>query len=101
MYQIYVYVPQENLERLLEAMFKAGGGVYGSYDRCCWVTEGKGRFRPLEGSDPHIGKLGETTYSPELKVEMICVKSKLTQVIDQMKMHHPYEQPAYGVMSTD
>lgn len=97
MYQIYFYVPRENLDALLDAMFTVGGGTFGDYDRCCWITEGNGQFRPLSQSKPHKGIDGQTIKIPELKVEMICVASKLAQVIDELKSHHPYEQPAYGV----
>ena len=101
MYQIYFYVPKKNLEELLEAMFKAGGGSYGHYDRCCWLTEGRGQYRALEGSQPHIGKRGETVLTQEIKVEMICIADKLAQVIDKLRKHHPYEEPAYGVIKLE
>ena len=98
MYQLYFYVPPEKLDDLLDALFAAGAGSYGAYDRCCWVTEGHGQFRPLANSQPHLGKQGEVMRVKELKVEMICTDTNIAKVVAALKEHHPYEQPAYGVI---
>ena len=52
------YVPTANAETVKNAVFEAGGGRIGNYDRCCWQTTGTGQFRPLAGSQPFLGEAG-------------------------------------------
>ena len=59
MYKLCFFVPDSALERVKEALFAAGAGRIGDYDRCCWQTLGTGQFRPLAGAEPHIGSVGQ------------------------------------------
>ena len=95
MYKIEFYVPGTHLEKVKNAMFEAGGGKIGNYDRCCWQIEGIGQFRPLEGSNPFSGTPGETEKDPEWKVEMVCDDPLIEAVIAALLESHPYETPAY------
>lgn len=95
-----VYIPESHLNKVKEAMFAAGGGKIGNYDSCCWQTEGKGQFRPLENSKPYLGQIGSVKTVIEWKVEMVCADDKVAAVVDAMKKAHPYETPAYLVLST-
>ena len=52
MFKLCYYVPEAHLAETKAAVFTAGGGEVGDYDRCCWQVKGQGQFRPLEGSDP-------------------------------------------------
>ena len=96
MYCLHVYVPETHLDKVKEALFSAGAGAIGSYDRCCWVTEGTGQFRPLEKSDAFIGKKGEDTFVREYKIEITMEDSVIEKAIKAMLSAHPYETPAYG-----
>lgn len=98
MYLISFYVPLEHAEKVKNAMFDAGAGHIGNYDRCAWQTLGKGQFRPLKGSSPFIGTIHQTEQLDELKVEMVCEESKLSQVIAALRTAHPYETPAFHVI---
>jgi hypothetical protein len=59
MYKLCFFVPESHLETVKEAIFEAGAGRIGDYDRCCWQVLGDGQFRPLPGSQPFSGKQGE------------------------------------------
>ena len=96
MYQLCFYVPQSHLEVVKNALFDAGAGRLGRYDRCAWQTAGSGQFRPLEGSEPFIGQSGETHVEPEHKVEMLCAPERLEDAIDALLKAHPYETPAWS-----
>lgn len=76
-------------------MFAAGAGRIGNYDSCAWQTEGLGQFRPLEGSQPFLGHVGEVEKVKEWKVEMVCEDAMLDAVVAALKAAHPYETPAY------
>ena len=97
MISISVYVPDSHLEPVKNAMFQAGAGKIGLYDFCAWQTKGQGQFRPLENSQPHLGKLNTLEKVDEWKVEMVCEENLIHNVISALKAAHPYETPAYIV----
>lgn len=97
MYKLSFFVPQEQLETVKQALFDVGVGKIGSYDSCCWQTLGEGQFRPLAGSDPHIGALDTVERLPEWKVEMVCSDQLIRLAVETLKRAHPYEEVAYDV----
>jgi len=99
MYQISFYVPEKDAEKVKVAMFEAGAGQIGNYDRCSWQVLGQGQFRPLTGSQPAIGSQDALEIVAEYKVEMVCAEAALGAAIAAMKLAHPYEEPAYQVVA--
>lgn len=98
-YKLCVYIPDSHVDSVKHAMFDAGAGRIGDYDCCAWQVPGEGQFRPLEGSDPFLGKHGELEKVREFRVEMICAGEHLGAVIAALKLAHPYEEPAYDVIA--
>ena len=98
MYQIYFYVPKDSAEKVKEAMFKAGAGKIGEYQRCSWQVEGVGQFEPLQNANPSIGSINKLEKVAEYRVEMVCEKRFIKEVIKAMKEAHPYEEVAYGIV---
>lgn len=98
MYKICFYVPEAALETVKTAMFDAGAGKIGDYDSCCWQVRGRGQFRPLAGSQPAIGARGELETLEEWRVEMVCERNRIREVIAALKQSHPYEEVAFDVM---
>ncbi len=95
-YKIEIYVPEKYCEKLKNAMFNAGAGKIGNYDRCAWqTTSGVGQFRPLDGSNPFIGKRGIVERVNEVKIELICEEKFLKNIIKAIKKYHPYEEPSF------
>ncbi|MDR9440434.1 MAG: NGG1p interacting factor NIF3 [Halomonas sp.] len=97
MYKLTFYVPVAEAEAVKEAVFATGAGRIGDYEACCFQTRGTGQFRPLEGADPHIGRVGDLEQVEELKVELVCEDGLIRQAVDALKTAHPYEEPAYDV----
>ncbi len=97
MYKLVFYVPDENLEQVKKALFQADAGHIGNYDSCCWQVLGRGQFRPLAGSDPHIGNMDEIEEIVEWKVEMVCEDDLIEQIVHTLKKAHPFETVAYQV----
>ena len=93
--KIEVYVPKTHAGSLKTALFAAGAGKIGNYDCCCYQSSGTGQFRPLEGSNAFIGKCGKIEKVEEVKIELICPKDKITEIITALKKAHPYETPAF------
>lgn len=97
MFKICLYVPENSVETVKQALFDAGAGRIGNYDCCCWQTIGTGQFRPLENSQPAIGTRNKIESLSEIKLELVCDDALVKQAVDAMKQSHPYEEPAYHV----
>ncbi|MCT8162927.1 MULTISPECIES: NGG1p interacting factor NIF3 [unclassified Pseudomonas] len=97
MYKLAFFVPASHVEVVKDAVFAAGGGRIGDYDRCAWQTLGQGQFRPLDGSQPFIGQAGQVEVVEEWKVELVVADDLIAQVVAALKRSHPYETPAYEV----
>jgi len=97
LYKLCFYVPEAQAESVKDAVFAAGAGRIGNYDRCCFEVSGAGQFRPLDGSRPFIGQRGQTERVTELRVEMICEASCLANALQALRGAHPYEEPAIDV----
>ncbi len=97
MYRLTVYIPETHVDAVKQALFAAGAGRYENYECCSWQVLGEGQFRPLPGSDPHIGSQGKVETVAEFRVEMICPEEKAREVVDALIAAHPYEEPAYGL----
>ena len=94
--KLEVYVPTTHCEAVKAAMSEAGAGKLGNYDSCIWQVVGQGQFRPLEGSNPYLGKQNEVEIVEEAKLECICEEAKIKTVIEAMKKAHPYETVAFS-----
>ncbi len=97
MYTLVFYIPETHLESVKEAVFAAGAGVQGEYQRCCWQVLGQGQFEPMSGAKPFIGQANKLEQLPEWRVEMLVQEAALEAVIQAFKQAHPYEEPAYAV----
>ena len=65
------FVPAEALDSTRSAVFDAGGGRIGEYERCSWYTAGTGTFLGGEGTAPVIGERGSEEHVAELRVETV------------------------------
>jgi len=97
MYSITVFVPEEHSEKVKEALFNAGAGKLGAYEKCAWECSGEGQFMPLEGSSPERGEWNRLEKVRETMIICFCSGEVLTDAIQSMKRAHPYETPAYFV----
>lgn len=95
--KIEFYVPETHLELVKNAMFEEGAGKVGDYDCCAWQVLGRGQFKPTSGSQPFIGEVDALETLDEYKVEMVCRRAIVKDVIGKMKERHPYEEVAYSV----
>ena len=96
-FKFAVYVPVQHIDKVSRAIFKAGAGKIGRYTETSFNIAGKGTFKPMEGTNPFIGKIGEKEEVREIKIETVAAERDLDSVIQAMKSVHPYEEPAYDV----
>lgn len=98
LYKLVVYVPRGHENNLMEAVFAAGAGHIGAYDRCSFRVSGTGSFRGNVDTSPFIGTAGEMEETEEVRFETIVPASELTRVVSRMLKVHPYEEVAYDLI---
>jgi hypothetical protein len=91
------FVPVNALEDTRDAVFAAGAGRIGDYERCSWYTAGTGTFFGGEGTEPALGESGREERVAELRVETIVPEGRIRDAIVALRLAHPYEEPAYDV----
>ncbi len=99
--QLTVFVPKDYSEKVKEAMFSAGAGRIGFYDECSFTVNGKGTFRPVEGSNPFSGQQNIRENADEDMISVIFEGFKQGQIVSAMKTAHPYEEVAHQIYSLD
>jgi hypothetical protein len=95
--KLVVFVPEESLDLVRDALFAAGAGRIGDYERCSWYTAGTGTFHGGEGSDPTIGERGREERVPELRLETVYPAEREEDVVRALREAHPYEEPAFDL----
>jgi dinuclear metal center YbgI/SA1388 family protein len=97
--KIVVYAPLGATQTLIDALAAAGAGAIGNYDRCAWVVDGEGTFRPLAGAQPALGTVGQSESVPEARIEMVVPRERRHAVLAALRAVHPYEEPAFDLLS--
>jgi hypothetical protein len=97
MLKLVWFVPREALETTRDAVFGAGAGRIGDYERCSWYTAGTGTFLAGEGTDPSIGQVGREERVSELRVETVVPDASVREVVAALIAAHPYEEVAYDL----
>lgn len=94
-----IFVPTPDAEALRTALFAAGAGHVGDYSQCSWSVTGTGQFLPEEGAAPVIGTVGSVERVTEDRVEVIAPAVARARVQAAIRLAHPYEEPAFDVIS--
>jgi hypothetical protein len=95
--KLVVFVPAGALDVVRDAIFSAGAGRIGEYERCSWYTEGTGTFLAGEAADPTIGERGREERVPELRLETVYPAAREAEVVAALREAHPYEEPAFDL----
>lgn len=95
--KIVVFVPESHADVVRQAMGEAGAGKIGNYTFCSFSSKGTGRFLPGKDANPTIGMVGKAEQVPEEKIEVVCSRDKLSDVLSAIKKVHPYEEIALDI----
>jgi hypothetical protein len=95
--KLVVFVPPDALEAVREAIFAAGAGRIGGYERCSWYTEGVGTFLGGAGTDPAVGGRGVEERVAELRLETVFPEERQEELVAALRSAHPYEEPAFDI----
>lgn len=92
MFKIVTFVPIKDAQKVRKAMGDAGAGVWRNYHHASFSSRGIGRFTPGKGAHPAIGEIGKPEEVEEERIEVICQKEKVKEVVAAIKRTHPYEE---------
>jgi len=93
--KLTVFVPKENSQAVLDALYVAGAGQIGNYDHCSFQIEGTGTFRGNDQSNPTIGTPEEDESVNEVRIEVLVANHQTNSILSAMNQAHPYEEVAY------
>ena len=107
--KLVVFVPPEALDAVRDALFAAGAGRIGEYERCSWYTEGTGTFFAGEGAAPTVGERGREERVPELRLETVYPAEREADVVRALRdgppvrgaRLRPLPAPVKARLSTD
>ncbi len=97
--KLIVYIPNNYVEIVRNAIFKAGAGKIGNYTNCSYSSNGIGTFIPIKKSKPFIGNKNFINNINETKLEVIFPKYFQNDILDKLYQSHPYEEISYEISS--
>src|SRR5690554_4289258 len=95
--KLITFVPKNDLEKVRNAIFDAGGGSIGNYDACSFNIEGTGSFRGNEISNPVIGERGKLHFEDEIQLGITFGRHRQKEILKALIETHPYEEVAYEI----
>jgi dinuclear metal center YbgI/SA1388 family protein len=98
--KLVVFLPENDLEKVSEAIFTSGGGRISKdskYGKCSFRCRGVGTFQGDETSNPTVGRAGKFEQAEELRLETIVPTARLGAAVKAMLAAHSYEEVAYDV----
>jgi len=97
MYKLVTFVPEEHGEKVLKALFSAGGGKIDAYEGCSFGCEGRGTFFAGKGTSPVLGEKGVWNKVPEIRIEVLFPAVNIERGVAALVAAHPYEVATYDI----
>lgn len=101
LYKLVTFAPKAEADAVRDALFGAGAGVIGAYDRCSFNLEGTGSFRGGTETNPFVGQPGEEHRENETRIEVVLPRHASGRVLAALRNTHPYEEVAYDLYPLD
>lgn len=96
--KLVTYVPASAADSVREALFAAGAGTIGEYDRCSYNLDGFGTFRAGENATPYCGEIGKLHCEREMCISVIVPQHLRARAVQALLQTHPYEEPAFDLI---
>jgi dinuclear metal center YbgI/SA1388 family protein len=93
--KLTTFVPEEDTQKVLDALYSAGAGNIGNYKNCSFRVSGTGTFMPNDLANPHIGEKNKLEEATENRVEVIFPYFLKGNILNALTKSHPYEEVAY------
>ncbi len=91
------FCPADSAEKVREALWEAGAGTIGNYDKVSYNLDGTGTYRGNEHSNPVVGEKGKMMREPEERIEIIYATHQEGKILQALRASHPYEEIAYDL----
>lgn len=99
--RLITFAPDDQAEKVRQALFAAGAGNIGQYSECSFNSEGTGTFKAEAGANPYVGEIGNRHEERETKIEIVYPFYLERQVVDALQNNHPYEEVAYDIFTME
>lgn len=96
-YKIGVSVPADHMEILMDRITEVIEPLYPKYDRTFMYWPVKGTWRPLPGSNPFEGTVGEIETADLMRLEFAVKEEDVGKAVKTIADNHPYEEPAIDI----
>jgi dinuclear metal center YbgI/SA1388 family protein len=97
-YKLITFLPEGDVERVADSLWRAGAGQIGNYTQCSFRTPGQGTFLGQSGTRPAVGQAEQFQRTPEIKLEVIVPSARLPDALAALRQAHPYEEPALDLL---
>ena len=95
--KLVVFVPEEIVEQVADALSEAGAGTIGDYKGCTFRTPGTGTFIPGDASNPYLGERGQLEKVWETRLETVVPAHLASRAAAAATAAHPYEEAALDI----
>lgn len=95
--KLVVFVPEEDVDAVADALAGAGAGEIGDYTECTFRTPGTGTFRPGDTTNPYLGERGRLERAAEVRLEAVVPAHTAKRAVAAATVAHPYEEVALDV----
>ncbi len=95
--KLVIFIPISHADAVRQSLGQSGAGKIGQYDFCSFSSRGIGRFRGNKHANPAIGEIEKYEAVEEERIEVVVPREILKEVIEKVKLAHPYEEVALDV----
>lgn len=100
-YKIETFIPRTALQEVRNALLSVDAGHIGNYRGCITITPVTGVWYSDEGANPTVGKVGEWSEEPEVKIEVNVSAKNVKATIKVIREVHPYEEPVVNIIKLE
>ncbi len=95
--KLVTFVPLSHEQKVKEALFNAGAGTIGNYDKTSFTVQGTGSFRGNAKTHGFSGTPNKLHFEKEIRIETVFSKHLEHKIIHALLESHPYEEVAYDI----
>lgn len=96
-FKLVTFLPAKSVDQVAEALFAAGAGKIGDYEKCSFRASGHGTFLGGDATHPAVGRRGRLERVEEIRIEVVVPAARLGEAVAAMRAAHPYEEPAFDI----
>ena len=95
--KLVTFVPKSNHLQVRTALFEAGAGQIGNYEKCSFNSLGSGTYQGNQNSNPVVGNKFEFCEDEEFKLEVTFEKHLQAPILKALFKSHIYEEVPYEI----